>query len=87
MISIKNMTIGDWGNTKALFSIEIESIWISGFKIIKTNNEFWVGMPSRQTKDGEYKDIVGMIKEKKELLDKVALNHYSKLEEGISNYK
>jgi len=87
MIKIKNMALGDWGNTKALFSIEIDEIWIGGFKIINTNGDYWVGVPSRKTKDGEYKDIVGMTKEKKEILTKVALAHYKNLQESKLNYK
>ena len=77
-MKIKNMTNGDWGNTKALFSIEIDGIWISGFKIIDTNGQLWVGVPSRKTNDGEYKDILGMVKEKKEELTRIAVEYYTK---------
>ena len=76
---IKNMTIGEWGNCKALFSIEIDDVWISGFKIIETNGEKWVACPSRKNADDEYKDIVGMTKEKKTTLTQLAMRKYMDL--------
>ena len=80
------MTKGDWGSCKALFSIEIDGVWISGFKIIETNGELWIGNPSRKTNDGEYKDIVGMTKEKKEELKKIAISYYGKLSDSIEDF-
>ena len=73
---IKNMTKGDWGNVKAFFSIDIDGIWVSGFKIIETNGERWVACPQKKNAEDEYKDTIGMTKEKKVELTKMALGVY-----------
>ena len=84
---IKNMSVGDWGNTKALFTIEVDGVWISGFKVMETNGKNWIAKPTRKTKDGEYIDTVGMSKEKKDTLEKIALEYFEKIIESKITYK
>ena len=52
------MTTGDWGKTKALASVTFDGMFVvSGIKVVEGSNGFFLGMPSRKNKDGEYKDV------------------------------
>ena len=51
----------DFGSLKALATVKIGEMEIRGFKVIQSEGEPWVGMPSREVmRDGkkEYFDIV-----------------------------
>ena len=72
------MNKGDWGKTKALFSIETdEGIVIKGFKIVEGNNGLFVSNPSSYSKKNEkWYDDVWMPEELKDKLSEDALNHF-----------
>ena len=73
------MTKGEFGNIQAYFTLELDGIWISGFKLIETSGELWVGCPSQKKADDTYKEIVVMTKDKKEYLTKLAKDVYADL--------
>ena len=76
-MKISNMALGNWGNVKALFTVELDGIWIKGFKVIESNGDLWVGLPSRKIGD-EYDDTVLMNKERKTELTDLAIPEYKK---------
>lgn len=76
-MKISNLFTGDWGKVKALFSIELNGVWIKGFKLIESNGELWVGFPSKK-KDDKYEDTVIMNKERKSELTNLAMIEYNK---------
>ena len=72
-------TKGDWGNVKLIFTVSVEndSIIIDGFKLVeKFDGSFFIGVPSRQNKEGEWNNIVRLEKEKGEELLKLTLKYY-----------
>ncbi|WP_414628108.1 SpoVG family protein [Natranaerobius thermophilus] len=57
--NIKINLIKDNSKVKALVSLVIEdSLALHGIKVVEGNSGLFVAMPSRKTKDNEYKDIV-----------------------------
>lgn len=72
------------GKLKAVASIIIENAFaIHDIKIIENNDEFFISMPSRRTKEGDFKDIVHPInKETRDYLsDTLIKAYYKKLAE------
>ena len=77
-MKIKDMNKGEWGKTKALFSIETnEGIVIKGFKIVEGANGLFVSNPSSYSKKNEkWYDDVWMPEELKDKLSEDALTHF-----------
>ena len=58
-MKISTITKGDWGKIKAFFTLEIDGLYFSGFKICEAmNGDMWVAFPSRKNKEGEYENTV-----------------------------
>ena len=72
------MNKGDWGKTKALFSIETsEGIVIKGFKIVEGTNGLFVSNPSSYSKkNNKWYDDVWMPEELKDELSEDALTRF-----------
>ena len=66
------------GKMKAVVSITIdEEFVVHDIKIIESNGETFIAMPSRKTNDGEYKDIAHPLNtETRETLKKAILKAY-----------
>ena len=83
MINITNVKIiKTEGNfrVKGIASITIDdSFVVHDIKIIETQEELFVAMPSRRTPTGEFKDVAHPINAKaRELIQKAILNEYEK---------
>jgi len=65
---------------KGVASITIDDCFVvHDLKVISSNNQLFVAMPSRKTKDGEFKDVAHPIKtELREQLNKIILEAYNK---------
>ena len=58
-MKISTIKKGDWGKIKAFFTLEIDGLYFSGFKICEAmNGDMWVAFPSRKNKEGEYENTV-----------------------------
>ena len=58
-MKISTIKKGDWGKIKAFFTLEIEGLYFSGFKICEAiNGDLWIAFPSRKNKEGEYENTV-----------------------------
>lgn len=80
--NVKVKLVGKDGvNVKATASILIEDCFaVKGIKIIQNGKKTIVAMPSRKTKDGEYKDIAHPINSTtREYLDKTILNRFHEI--------
>ena len=76
-MKISTIKKGDWGKIKAFFTLEIDGLYFSGFKICESmNGDLWVAFPSRQDKDGEYVNTVVAKSETSLKLRKIALEAY-----------
>lgn len=66
---------------KGIASITIDdSFAVHDIKIIETQEELFVAMPSRKTPSGEFKDIAHPINaEAREIIQKAVLNEYQKI--------
>ena len=66
---------------KGIASITIDdSFVVHDIKIIETQEELFVAMPSRRTPTGEFKDIAHPINaEAREIIQKAVLNEYQKI--------
>lgn len=66
---------------KGIASITIDdSFVIHDIKIIETQEELFVAMPSRRTPTGEFKDVAHPINaEAREIIQKAVLNEYQKI--------
>lgn len=71
-IEIKNFKEMD-GKVKGYFTVLIDGvIWLTGFKLIESQNGYFVAGPNRKKPDGEYQDYILMKKEVREsILEKV----------------
>jgi stage V sporulation protein G len=65
---------------KGVASITIDDCFVvHDLKVISSNNQLFVAMPSRKTKDGEFKDVAHPIKtELREELNRTILEAYNK---------
>ena len=65
---------------KGVASITIDDCFVvHDLKVISGNNQLFIAMPSRRTKDGEFKDIAHPIKsELREELNNIILEAYNK---------
>ena len=84
MINITNVKITKVeGNmrVKGIASITIDdSFAVHDIKIIETQEELFVAMPSRRTPNGDYKDIAHPINaEAREIIQNAVLNEYEKI--------
>ena len=66
---------------KGVASITIDdSFVVHDIKIIETQEELFVAMPSRRTPTGEFKDVAHPINAKaREIIQKAVLNEYEKI--------
>ena len=81
-MKISKMTTGSWGKIVAFFSIETsEGLIVTGFKLINGSSGKFIGFPSKQEKDGEYKDTIYAKKELKDKITLLAINHYDTKDE------
>ena len=66
---------------KGIASITIDdSFAVHDIKIIETQEELFVAMPSRRTPNGDYKDIAHPINaEAREIIQNAVLNEYEKI--------
>ncbi len=66
---------------KGIASITIDdSFAVHDIKIIETQEELFVAMPSRRTPTGEFKDVAHPINAKaREIIQKAVLNEYEKI--------
>lgn len=66
---------------KGIASITIDdSFAVHDIKIIETQEELFVAMPSRRTPTGEFKDVAHPINAKaREIIQKAVLNEYQKI--------
>lgn len=72
------MKKGEWSKIRAFFDLETdEGFNIKGFKLIEGIEGMFVGFPSQQNKDGEYKDTIFADKTLKQQVNKLALDFYS----------
>ena len=84
-MKIARMNKGDWGKIKAFFDLELDGFILKGFKLIEGINGMFVGFPSQKGSDGEYNDTIWADKDKKEDLQKLAINHYNSDNANDSN--
>ena len=78
-MKISTIKKGDWGNIKAFFTLEIEGLYFSGFKIVEAmNGDLFVGFPSRKNKEGEYENTVVAKSEATIKVRELALKAYKK---------
>ncbi len=66
------------GMLRAVASITIDACFVvHDIKILEREGELFIGMPSRRTAEGEYKDIAHPInQETRNLLSEIILQHY-----------
>ncbi len=66
------------GMLRAVASITIDACFVvHDIKILERDGELFIGMPSRRTSEGEYKDIAHPInQETRNQLSEVILQHY-----------
>lgn len=81
MIEITEVRITNTFNTdrvKAIASITINDCFvINDIKLIKSQNELFIAMPSRRTPNGEFKDIAHPINaETRELIQNAIIKKY-----------
>ena len=58
-MKISTIKKGDWGKIKAFFTLEMEGLYFSGFKVVEAiNGDLFVGFPSMKNKEGEYENTV-----------------------------
>ena len=77
-MKISRMKKGEWSKIRAFFDLETdEGFNIKGFKLIEGIEGMFVGFPSQQNKDGEYKDTIFADKTLKQQVNKLALDFYS----------
>ena len=76
-MKIERMNKGNWGKLRAFFDLRTsDGFVIKGFKIVEGINGLFVGMPSVQTKEGEYYDSVFADKDLRDELEKLAIREY-----------
>lgn len=63
---------------KAVASIIIDDVFaVHDIKIIENNNEYFVSMPSRKTREGDYKDIAHPINsETRKMISDLIIKEY-----------
>lgn len=66
----------------ALATIEIDNCFIvNEVKILKGENRLFIGMPSRKTSNGEYRDIAYPINEEtRQLIQNAIIKEYNKID-------
>ncbi|OQX51616.1 MAG: septation protein SpoVG [Candidatus Cloacimonas sp. 4484_209] len=82
------ITLRDEPKLKAFANITLDDCFvIRGLKIIEGVNGYFISMPSRKGKDGNYRDIAHPINnETREMLERVILEEYKKelAKQGVS---
>ena len=79
-MKISRMNKGEWGKVRAFFDLETEEGFnIKGFKVVQGVDGLFVGFPSQKDKEGEYYDSVLADKTLKQMLNKLALEYYSRV--------
>ena len=69
--------VENFGKLRAFFDLLTgDGFTIKGFKIMEGINGLYVSMPSTKDKDGKYNDDVYCVKEIKDNLKKLAIEHY-----------
>jgi stage V sporulation protein G len=76
---VKIRKIDSPGKVKAMASITIDECFVvTDIKVIEGNNGLFIGMPSRKTPDGEFKDICYPItKDTRECIQEIVVNAYN----------
>ena len=85
---VRVRTIEKEGKMKAVASITIDDVFaVHDIKIIEGDKGLFIAMPSRKTKDGEFKDVAHPINsETRDMLQKLILDKYKTvLAEGPSS--
>jgi DNA-binding cell septation regulator SpoVG len=77
-VKIVRMHKQDFGKIRAFFDL----LTGDGFTI----NGLFVSMPSEKNKDGEYNDTVYCVKEIREKLNQLAINHYNGSDAAIQDH-
>jgi stage V sporulation protein G len=86
-VKIARMHKQDFGKIRAFFDLLTgDGFTIKGFKIIEGINGLFVSMPSEKNKDGEYNDTVYCVKEIREKLNQLAINHYNGSDTPIQDH-
>ena len=79
-MKISTIKKGDWGKIKAFFTLEIEGLYFSGFKIVEAmNGDLFIGFPSRKNKEGEYENTVVAKSEASLKVRELALEAYKNI--------
>ena len=79
-MKISTITKGDWGKIKAFFTLEMEGLYFSGFKVVEAmNGDLFVGFPSRKNKEGEYENTVVAKTEASLKVKELALEAYKNI--------
>ena len=87
-MKISTIKKGDWGKIKAFFTLEIEGLYFSGFKIVEAmNGDLFIGFPSRKNKEGEYENTVVAKSEASLKVRELALSAYKNIGGEIQEEK
>jgi stage V sporulation protein G len=79
--SVKVLPVEGDEKLKAFVSIKIDNcLVINDIKVIKGADNYFLSMPAKQTKDGQYRDIVYPLnKETRQNLEKIVLEEYNRV--------
>ena len=85
---VKIFRLNGNGSTKAMASITIDECFVvTGLKVMEGRNGLFVSMPSRKTKDGEYKDICFPIdRDTRATIQDMVLREYQGDDEPVSGH-
>ena len=78
-MKIVRMNPYDKGKIRAFFDLEVNGFVIKGFKIMEGINGLFVSFPSQKVNE-EWNDTVYCYKETRDKLNKIAKEHYNKLD-------
>ena len=82
---VKVLPVDGNDKLKAFVTIKIDNcLVIKDIKVIKGADSFFIAMPAKQTKDGQYRDIVHPLnKETRDSLEKMVLEEYRRATEQL----
>lgn len=80
---VKILPVNGDDKLKAFVTIKIDNcLVIKDIKVIKRLNDYFIAMPAKQTKSGQYRDIVHPLnKETRENLEQMILEEYHRITE------
>ncbi len=80
---VKVLPVDGDDKLKAFVTIKIDNcLVIKDIKVIRGTDSFFIAMPAKQTKDGQYRDIVHPLnKETRESLENMVLEEYRRITE------